>query len=323
MKNSGTSFIRWGYEVSSVDISKMNNVGRVTVDWIPSWRFLFTSQVLILAFFFTILSTTEGAHSRRRPVVVRSGNHQVKYDRSITTFSPDGQLQQVAYSMEASNRGESVIAALVNETMAIVAARGNDKIHRIDSHIVMVTSGLAGDARALASSLRSSCQRHFLSFGEIPTVLEVAEFAAQMQHDLTKSAGARPLGCTAIIIGVARSKEPNTTQELQIFRSDPGGALDQCMFTVAGKRNQQVLTSLAAYMGQSHDVTDGVPFDGLAAKSVELVTELDGENSPSASSMTSLWMLRAQRDTGALGLRCTKVVSPALLEENLAAGYMP
>jgi hypothetical protein len=119
----------------------------------------------------------------------------MKYDRAITTFSADGRLQQVEYGMEAANRGDSVVAALINETSAIVAVlRGSDKVHRVDSHVLLVTAGLAGDGRALAASLRSSCQRHVPSYGEPPTVHEVAHMASASAARVDENGGGETLG---------------------------------------------------------------------------------------------------------------------------------
>lgn len=280
----------------------------------PSLRFVVMRRSLLLALLAFLLARTEGAHSRRRPIV-RYAGQQVKYDRAITTFSPDGRLQQVEYGLEAANRGESVVTALVNKTMAIIALRGTDKLHRIDSHILLATAGLAGDGRALASALRTSCQRHLLSYGETPTVKEVAEYAARLQHDLTKTAGARPLGCTGIVIGVTSSRRSDTAGEVQIYQTDPGGVMEQCIYCVAGKRNHLILKSLVERSGDTEEVTGETAFS-LTSKILSSIAEVESEDS---SGLVDLWIIRADHGKrGNMGLLCAKGVSRESLDADLA-----
>jgi 20S proteasome alpha/beta subunit len=277
-----------------------------------AWRFV----VAALFAFFCV--RTQGAHSRRRPIVRYGGQH-VKYDRAITTFSPDGRLQQVEYGLEAANRGESVVAALLNESVAIILVQGahsSDKIHRIDSHILLATAGLAGDGRALASALRTSCQRHFLSYGEIPTVKEVAEYAARLQHELTKTPGARPLGCTAIVIGLSNSRGRNGVGELHVFQTDPGGVLEQCIYCAAGKKNHQILKTLIECSGDTDDNPRGKAYN-LASKVLATLTEGGSDDS---SGRSDLWIVRAEHGKrGNMGLLCAEGIDQESLAANLSS----
>lgn len=238
----------------------------------------------------------------------------MKYDRAITTFSADGRLQQVEYGMEAANRGDSVVAALINETMAIVAVRGTDKVHRVDSHVLLVTAGLAGDGRALAATLRSSCQRHILSYGEPPTVHEVSHMAARVQHELTRTAGARPLGCTAIVIGV-KASNGDTPGEVQIYQTDPGGVLEQCSYCVAGKRKTQILKSLADAFGEASNNSQAFAFD-ITSKTLSLLSnKCDDDDS---SCKDDLWIVRAEYGKrGYISLLCAKGIDAESLNDRL------
>lgn len=188
---------------------------------------------------FLSISSANAAHSRRRPVVIRR-EVEPSYDRSITTFSSDGRLQQVEYGLEASRRGDPVVAMTFPSIGACISLNrsSDNKVHRIDAHIIMITSGLVGDGRALASFLRQACQRFRMSTGEAPTLIEAARMAAEQQHDLTRKAGARPLGCTAILAGV----EGGTT--VRLFQTDPGGIMEECHYCAAGKGQDKAMTLL-------------------------------------------------------------------------------
>jgi 20S proteasome alpha/beta subunit len=187
------------------------------------------------------------AHSRRRLVSRPSPGTRPTYDRSITTFDPSGRLLQVEYGMQAAQRGSSFLVALVeNDEYAVLITESSKtdattsyKVHRITSGVFMVTTGLSGDARALASAVRSNSLQHQLTYGELPTVKQVARHVASLQHALTKAGGARPLGCTAAIVGI----DP-VEGRMKLYQTDPGGILEECICSVGGKSQSLTLDSL-------------------------------------------------------------------------------
>ena len=217
----------------------------------------------------------DAAHSaRRRPVSSTGGNNLVKYDREITTFSPDGRLSQVEYALEAARRGSSVMGVKLssqlpggqnpnnnnrNHEMVIVCVESSSssssptsstspsdgKVHRIDDHVWMMTSGLSGDARFLATKARSWCQVYKQTYGEAPTPQQVAtDCIATYHHDLTRRSGVRPLGCSALIVGVnSRGKESNfgggrtdhnhIGGTVSMYQVEPGGGVSSPTSTVS------------------------------------------------------------------------------------------
>ena len=181
-----------------------------------------------LCLLLVLIPVSQAAHSRRRIVITRE---KETYDRVITDFSPDGRLNQVEYGMEASRRGSTIAAAVtVSAGICLVIQNSSfGKVHRIDHHIWLATAGLSGDARFLAGHLRTSCQRHRMDCGEPPTVEEVANMAGQFQHYLTRAGGIRPLGCTALVLGI----DPADDEEKELgvprlFQTDPGGIVEAC-----------------------------------------------------------------------------------------------
>lgn len=78
-----------------------------------------------------------------------------------------------------------------------------EKLHRIDNHCFLLTTGLVGDGRQMAQSLRYACQNMKLQNGEIPSLEEIAHSAlGDTNHELTRTSGARPFGCSSILFGV-------------------------------------------------------------------------------------------------------------------------
>ena len=222
----------------------------------------------------------DAAHPRRRMTVRREGT---SYDREITTFTEDGRLAQVEYGLEASLRGSTVVAIQVklqpppppppttteeegggnDETESPSAASSSSscivvcienssfgKMHRIDDHLWMLTTGLAGDARMLANQARHACQNHRLQYGEAPTTQQAARITADFYHQLTRMGGCRPLGCTAILMGV------DDHDNAKLFRTDPGGGVEECRFCVAGNSQDTMGKELMALVA-SFDNNDG------------------------------------------------------------------
>mmetsp|Transcript_3329 Transcript_3329/g.4967 ORF Transcript_3329/g.4967 Transcript_3329/m.4967 type:complete len:268 (-) Transcript_3329:119-922(-) len=251
---------------------------------------------IALSIFLVLVLTkeTHGAHSRRRPVT-RLNQGQPMYDREITTFSEDGRLKQVEYGMEAADRGDTVVSVLVNETFAIVAT-SPDKIHRLDAHIILVTSGLKGDGRFLANYLRKYCQQHRKIFGEAPTVREVADYASKVHHQLTKYPGCRPFGCSTTVLGVNEGL-------LKLYLCEPGGGLEECNFCVGGRQKVTILDKLKGLLNSFNGSKNGLCVQNVTAATLEL---LQNEERKENDKQIDLWVIRAGEE--ALQLKCLKSV---------------
>lgn len=125
----------------------------------------------------------------------------------------------------------------------VAQPKGTTKVHRLDDHLWLFTAGLSGDARALAAHLRANARQHRLSYGEPMTVEEAAKQSAAVQHELTRTGGARPLGCTAIVLGMDPSHNKDVGPA-RLFRTDPGGGLEDCSFCCAGRDQDRLMSKL-------------------------------------------------------------------------------
>jgi proteasome alpha subunit len=254
---------------------------------------------------------SSAAHSRRR-ITIRESSSNVPYDRSITTFSPDGRLSQVEYAMEATRRGDPVVTFLLyqRQKRAFLILKNSDKLHRIDRHILLITTGLAGDGHALASHLRAVCQQHRLSYGEAPTIEEISEQAARLQHDLTKTSGARPLGCTAIVLGVLPNKEI-----FEMYSSDPGGVLEKCTFCVTGKRNLLIENYVDTFLRDMKSKYDDDDTNASIRLTKQVLSLLEDENDMEKFPTTDVWILSLDRTKrGGMRIQCLKSVHSESLE---------
>lgn len=237
-----------------------------------------------------------------------------KYDRSITTFSPDGRLLQLDYALIAAeergrgltvcveydgvvifafpsgnnddhdgdedmnscksiadpsssvpevaidsmhstisvdeddvvNRTETddrvVSLAQSQKTASFVTCTDydpmqNSKVYRLSPTHLLLTSGLAGDSRALASAFRrvSSSWTH-MTFGEVITARELAKEMGKVMHSIGLRPGARVLGVIGILIGMDDRDDTDDDGgvEVRMYRSLPGGTIDRCNVCCTG-----------------------------------------------------------------------------------------
>ena len=289
----------------------------------PKLHFI-VSALFLFVFFF---GDSDAAHSRRR-VTVRTVAAPPRYDRSITTFDPSGRLLQVEYGLQAARRGSSYLVATTalddgkDSAIFIIVAGGStressvsssssssflsspftrtvndnnisyNKVFRIDDHLWLVTSGLVGDARTLAAHMRITCQRHRLSLGVAPRVEQAARQAAALQHELTRTGGARPLGCTTMVLGVdafALGNDPTASQaagSVRVVRTDPGGILEDCWYYAGGRDGDKLLTALATLYNDDNTVK--LDHSVLASKLTKIMAEATGQKKLSVD----VWVLR-------------------------------
>lgn len=198
---------------------------------------LFLPLLLIIS-----LSPADGARSlSARRVRGPSRNAAERYDRSITTFDPEGRLLQLEYALiAAEERGRgltvcvewdgNVIFAfpssiddsdvpssvsesthtkssddegvhLLFDTVTENNPTHNSKVHRLSSTHLLLTSGLAGDAHVLASAFRRV--NSSWTHHHYGEVITTRELAAEVGR-VRHSIGLRPysrLGVIGLLIG--------------------------------------------------------------------------------------------------------------------------
>jgi 20S proteasome alpha/beta subunit len=194
---------------------------------------------LVVAFILSLLSFLSSSslvadaalpaasRSRRK---ASSKIRNTDYDRTVTTFSPKGELLQVEYALQGTRRSSSLVAMTDGRRRACVAvARGSssggnnnasvdddvandddaaltniaasERIYKVDEHVYIAVSGFNGDGRVLMRYVREEAQNHKKRYGERATVSEIANFVGSLQHRLTRTSGVRPFAVAATVIG--------------------------------------------------------------------------------------------------------------------------
>jgi proteasome alpha subunit len=154
------------------------------------------------------------------------GGGQIKYDRALTVFSPEGRLYQVEYALEAVRRGTIAVAIKSKEDVCIAAQikipsklmdpDSIDKIFQIDEHIGVAISGLHADSRTLINYARVQAQSFRLTYDEPVRMNMLVKTIADLKQMYTQYGGIRPFGCALFFIGID-STGP------QIYTTSPSG----------------------------------------------------------------------------------------------------
>ncbi|TFF94932.1 MAG: archaeal proteasome endopeptidase complex subunit alpha [Promethearchaeota archaeon] len=154
------------------------------------------------------------------------GGGQLKYDRALTVFSPEGRLYQVEYALEAVRRGTLAVAVKSKDAVCLAAqikiptklmdADEIDKIFQIDEHIGVAISGLHADSRALINYARVQAQSFRLTYDEPVRMNMLVKDVSDVMQQYTQFGGIRPWGCALFFIGI-------DSDGTQIYTASPSG----------------------------------------------------------------------------------------------------
>ena len=130
------------------------------------------------------------------------GGGQIKYDRALTVFSPEGRLYQVEYALEAVRRGTLAVAIGSKEGVCLAAQikipsklmdpDSIDKIFQVDEHIGVAISGLHADSRILINYARVQAQSFRLTYDEPVRLNMLVKSIADLKQIYTQYGGIRP-----------------------------------------------------------------------------------------------------------------------------------
>ncbi|OAA61451.1 proteasome component PUP2 [Cordyceps fumosorosea ARSEF 2679] len=153
-------------------------------------------------------------------------------DRGINTFSPEGRLFQVEYSLEAIKLGSTAIGVATSEgvilgvekrvTSTLLETSSVEKIVEIDRHIGCAMSGLQADARSMIEHARVECQNHHFNYNEAlgveSTTQAICDLALRFGEgaDGEETIMSRPFGVALLIAG-------HDENGPQLFHAEPSG----------------------------------------------------------------------------------------------------
>lgn len=156
-----------------------------------------------------------------------------EYDRGVSTFSPEGRLFQVEYSLEAIKLGSTAIGITTSEgvvlgvekrvTSPLLESDSIEKIVEVDRHIGCAMSGLTADARSMIEHARVSAVTHNLYYDEDIGVESLTQSVCDLALRFGEGASgeerlmSRPFGVALLIAGYDKD------EGYQLYHAEPSG----------------------------------------------------------------------------------------------------
>ena len=153
----------------------------------------------------------------------------MSYDTAITKFSPNGQLLQVEYALEAVKMGNLTVGVRTKDGVILAVEKKSNKklqdprsfkrVALVDKHIACAFTGLNADARVIVDKARLDAQSFRLSYDETPTINYISRQVSAVMQKYTQKGGARPFGLSIMLAGIDGDGTP------QLHQIDPSGMI--------------------------------------------------------------------------------------------------
>ncbi|XP_024363105.1 proteasome subunit alpha type-6 isoform X2 [Physcomitrium patens] len=171
------------------------------------------------------------------------------YDRHITIFSPEGRLYQVEYAFKAVKaagitsigvRGKDSVCFVTQKKVPdkLLDQASVTHLFAITKYIGLLATGMTADAKSLVAHARNEAAEFKFKLGyEIP-VDYLAKRLADESQVYTQHAYMRPLGVSAMLIGIDDELGP------QLYKCDPAGHYFGYKATSSGSKEQEAVNFL-------------------------------------------------------------------------------
>ena len=197
------------------------------------------------------------------------------YDRTATMFSPEGKLLQVEYAENAVRLGGSSIGMRCSDGVFIIAdkrikdklvvQKSANKIHEIDSHIIVSVAGIIADARVLIEMSQVLAQQHRITYDSAIEPELVIKEISNTKQKFTQWGGARPFGAALMIAGV-NSKKP------VLYTSDITGNYFSYYANAIGENDEKLREKLREKYKNDLTISKGVKL------ALEIFKEVQGKD---------------------------------------------
>ena len=170
------------------------------------------------------------------------------YSFSLSTFSPEGRIQQIEFAGKAVDNGPPCAAITTSDGVVLAKAykKPSDKLavegHSL--HILRVTettiatyAGLPADFRALVDAARTIAIELEKTNGFPPSASMLATEVGRRVQERTQRGGFRPYGCSLILASPS-----------SLYRIDPSGWVAPLRACAAGAGSASIQADLATIL---------------------------------------------------------------------------
>lgn len=207
--------------------------------------------------------------------------HSGQYDKDCTTWSPQGEIPQIKYVLNAVTNGTCVVGIKSAKYSVIAAFKKkqqsdfssyDEKLFKVDDHCGIGIAGLTADARVLAAYMRNECLNHKYVFdGPMNVGRLVAQIGDKAQQK-TLQAGKRPYG-----VGLLVQSWDEDQQKPCIYESSPSGDYYEYLAMAIGARAQSAKTYLEKNYQSFPTLADKDALIKHAVKAIAVTVEQDTE----------------------------------------------
>jgi len=168
------------------------------------------------------------------------------YDLSVTTYSPDGRLYQIEYAGKAvENSGtavairckDGVVFAVEKLILSKMLVESSRRIHHVDRHVGMATTGLIADARQLVNRGRYEARQYKSFYGDPSPIRILNERLSAYMQAFTLYGYMRPFGVSVLLGGIDKNGP-------QLYMLEPSGVSYGYVACAVGKGKQAARTEL-------------------------------------------------------------------------------
>ncbi len=172
------------------------------------------------------------------------GPQSMGYDRTSTTYSPEGRLIQVEYARESVRRG-SIAIGIKSKNGVVLAGllrtvdlnEPDQKVHKIDEQIYATFAGVAADGRVLISRARLEAQIFRMTYENQIDISGLATKIGDYCQVYTQQGGLRPFG-VGLLIGGVDLRGP------ALYYVDPGGGVLSVKGKAIGEGDTEAISLL-------------------------------------------------------------------------------
>ena len=196
------------------------------------------------------------------------------YDRTATMFSPDGHLLQVEYAEKTVRLGSASIGMVCSDGVFILADKriedllivkeSANKIHEIDSHVVVSVAGIVSDARVLIERAQLLAQQHRITYDSPIETESVVKEIANMKQQFTQYGGARPFGVSVMVAGMQNKKG-------RLYTSDITGNYYEYYSNAIGEDDSQIKDQLRVKYKKELTLKKGIEL------AIEIIKKVKGD----------------------------------------------
>lgn len=173
------------------------------------------------------------------------------YDLSASTFSPDGRIFQVEYATKAvSNAGTCLgihanngivmgVAKPLVHKMIVPTTASYKRIHTIDTHVGVSSTGFLPDARVLVTRAMEEASDYKEHYGCPIAPHVLADRLGYYVHYFTLHGYLRPFGASCVLGGY-----DTEMKQYGLYMIEPNGAAYQYYGVACGKGKQVAKTEL-------------------------------------------------------------------------------